>query len=102
MRALVVARQKMPPPAEMMPGLAQGFAAWREQYRDKWESFFFFATVTGGCGIANVANETELFQMILEWPLTPFSDIEVHPVVDGDEALGRWVEQIQALAAQSG
>ena len=101
MRALVIARQKVPPPMEMLPALTQGFQAWREQYRGKMEVFSFFVSTTGGCAVLNTADEAEAYQIMLEWPLSPFSDIEVIPIVDGDDALRRWIQQIEAMASGS-
>ncbi len=99
MRALVIARQKMPPPVEMLPALVQGFHAWRDKYRDKLESFSFFVSSTGGFAILNAEDENEAYQILLEWPLTPFSEIEVLPFVDGDHALSRWSAQMEGMAA---
>lgn len=102
MRALVVAQSKTPPPMEMLPTIGKDFRAWRDQYRDKLEAFSFFTTSNGGCAIANVADETELYQMLLDWPLSIFSDIEVHPLVDGDEALKRWIERVESMSMSAG
>lgn len=101
MRALILARAKHPFPMEMAPMLAQGFTAWRDQYRDQLEYFAWFTSGNGGCAIANVADETELFQIMVSWPLTPFSDVETHVLVDGDEALSFWSNMIQSAAAGS-
>lgn len=100
MRALIVARQKVPAPPEALPMLAQGFQAWRDQYRDKMEVFAFFTGANGGCAIVNVADETELYQITLDWPLNAFSNLDVEPLVDGDEALSRWSARVQQLADQ--
>jgi hypothetical protein len=100
MRALVVARQKTPPPIEMFPILVDGFHQWRDQHRDRMEHFSFFAGGTGGCGIVTVENEMDLHKMLASWPLTPYSDIQVDILVDGDEALKFLAEMIQSQAAQ--
>ena len=47
--------------------------------------------------------ETELSQVMMEFPFAPFSVIQVHPTVDGDEALKRLTETMgQMLAAMGG
>jgi hypothetical protein len=51
------------------------------------EAFSFFAGRDGGCGILNVADEAELSRIMIEWPFSFYSDIEILPVVDGDIAL---------------
>ena len=99
MRALIVARQKTPPPMEMMPMLVDGFRQWRDQYRDRMEHFSFFASGTGGCGIVTIANEMELHNMVTSWPFTPYSDVQVEILVDGDEALQGFIEMIQSQMA---
>lgn len=99
MRALIVAHSKHFIPPELLAPVAQGFVEWREQHRSKLEHFSFFTTGTGGCAVANVANESELFQMMATWPLTPFSEVETHVLVDGDEALAFWSAAVQELAA---
>ncbi len=101
MRALVIARQKMPPPMEMLPSLTQGFNAWRDQYRDKMEVFSFFVGTTGGFAILNTVDEAEAYQILMEWPFTPFSDIEVLPAIDGDDALARYTARVEAMIAGS-
>lgn len=58
MRALIVARDKHFIPLELLAPLAQGFVEWREQLRSKLEHFSFFTNGTGGCAVANVANES--------------------------------------------
>lgn len=37
--------------------------------------------------------------MMATWPLTPFSEVETHVLVDGDEALAFWSAMVQELAA---
>jgi hypothetical protein len=101
MRALVLARTAHPVPMEMASMMAQGFKQWREQYRNKMEYFAWFTSGTGGCAIATVENETELFQMMASWPLTPYSDVQIHVLVDGDEALSFWSNMIESRTAGS-
>jgi hypothetical protein len=99
MRALIVARQKTPPPMEMMPILVDGFQQWRDQHRDRMEHFSFFASGSGGCGIVTVENEMELHKLVASWPLALYSDVQVEVLVDGDEALQFLNEMIQAQMA---
>jgi hypothetical protein len=100
MRALIVARQKTPPPMELMPMLVGGFQQWREQHRNRMEHFSFFAGGTGGCGIVTVDDEMELHKLVTSWPLALHSDMQVEILVDGDEALQFMAELIESQAAQ--
>jgi hypothetical protein len=102
MRILILARPKFYTPVEQFLPLMQGFTAWREQYRSKMETFFFFAGASGGGGIVNVENELELAWMMTEWPLTPFSEIEAIPIIDGDEALLMNQEIVQQMMQRMG
>jgi hypothetical protein len=46
-----------------------------------------------------VADEVEFHRMIMEWPFTPFSEIESHPLIEMDTALTQWQEILAAVAA---
>ena len=94
MRVLVLVEPRFPIPPEIFPALLDGFAAWREQYRNSMESFEFFARGGGGFGVINTPDEASLNRMMVEYPFTPFSQITVRPILDGDTALGQWREII--------
>ena len=97
MRAMVITRPQSPPPLDLFPALFDRFADWRERYRDRMESFEFFAGGGGGFGVVNVADEATLNQIMVEYPLLPFSEVEVHPLVDGDTALNQWRQTLQQM-----
>ena len=92
MRALVVVEPRFPVPPEMFPTLLDGFAAWRDLHRDNMESFEFFVGGGGGFGVVNVPDEATLNRMMVQYPFTPFSEITVRPILEGDTALGQWRE----------
>jgi muconolactone delta-isomerase len=102
MRVLLLAKSKYFVPPEHLPMMAQGFAGWRNQYRDKMEAFFFFAGRAAGGGILNVTDEAELNQIVNDWPLAPFSEIEIMPIVDGDVALKQFQSMAEKITAQMG
>jgi hypothetical protein len=99
MRFMVVIHPQFPIPPEMLPAMIDGFTDWWGQYRDRWEAAGFFAGENGGGGVCNVADEVEFHRMIMEWPFTPFSEIESHSLVDVDTALTQWREILAAVAA---
>jgi hypothetical protein len=85
-----------------MLNLLQAFQQWRDRWRPKMETFEFFAGAQGGWGVLNTADERELSQAMMEFPMAPFSTIHVHPTVDGDDALQRLIETTnQAMMAMS-
>lgn len=99
MRVLVVSKPATPPPPEMFLGIMQAFKAWREKWRPKMEMFEFFAAGAGGWGVINASDEKELSQIMMEYPWQPFSNTEVLPTVDGDDALDRAIETIGQMMA---
>jgi muconolactone delta-isomerase len=72
-----------------MPLLLEGFTQWRAKWRDKMPVFEFWAGRGGGLGIVDVADATELSQMMMEFPFAQFLQIDVRLIVDGDDALER-------------
>jgi hypothetical protein len=73
------------------------FADWRERHRSKMESFEWFIN-GGGFGVVDVADESELYRMMLEFPFAFTDEIEVHPVANGDHALQTTREALAAMA----
>jgi hypothetical protein len=99
MRVLVFDREsKFPIPPEQLAPMLEQFAEWRERKRPKMESFEFFVE-GGGFGIVNVADETELNRMMLEFPFAFTDEIDVRPVIDGDAALRQVREALAARTA---
>jgi hypothetical protein len=102
MRALVIVEPgPVGPPPDQLLGLLQAFAAWRDKWRGRMEMFEFFAGRGGGWGLFD-ADDLELSQAMMEFPFTPFSSIQVHPTVDGDDALARLTQTTKEMLAQMG
>ena len=97
MRVFIMVTPQFPIPPEQFPALLEGFAAWRERYRGQMEAFEFFAGGGGGFGIVNVADERALTQMVLEYPFTIYSTMDVRPILDGDTALQLWREGMKQM-----
>ena len=103
MRVLVTSRPAHPVPMEMLPTIFQLFSAWRERHRASMESFYFFASGGGGCGVFNTPDETALAQIIIEYPFGPFSDVKTEPIVaDGDVGIKMFGAFLQQMAAMQG
>ena len=97
MRVMILVEDKYSVPPDQIPALLEGFAAWRECYRDRMESFEFFAGGGGGFGVVNMPDEAALHRMIVEYPLNPFIEITVRPVLEGDIALGQMQEVMRQM-----
>ena len=97
MRVFILVEPKFFVPPDMFPDLLEGFANWRERYKDRMESFEFFAGGGGGFGVLNVADEATLNQIMIEYPFTPFSELTSHPILDGDTALNQWRQVMQQM-----
>ena len=103
MRALAIVKPTSAvPPPEMVIRLTEGFAAWRAQWKPYMESFYFFASNQGGCGVFNAPDEATLHTICATFPLAFFSTIELLPVVDGDEALARFTDIAKQMLARMG
>lgn len=102
MRVLMLASGKYQAPPELIKSLVQGFVEWREKHRNKMEAFFFYAGRSAGGGILNVTDEVELNQIVNEWPLTPFSEIDIIPIVDGDVALKQFQATVERMMQMMG
>jgi hypothetical protein len=66
------------------------------------ETFEFFAGGGGGFVIFNVPDEATLNRIMVEYPLTPYSELTVHPILDGDTALGQWREIMREMMDAAG
>jgi hypothetical protein len=85
MRVFVLVEPKFFASPEVFPALMDGFAAWRDAHRESMEAFEFFAGGGGG------------FRIMVEYPLTPYSELTVRPILDGDIALGQWREIMREM-----
>jgi muconolactone delta-isomerase len=102
MRIVIISRPKFAIPREEVPGMVEAFAAWRAKYRSVTEVFEFFAGGGGGFGVVDVEDEAALHQMMLEYPFGPTSDVEIRPLVSGDQGLAMWRASIEAMMAAAG
>jgi muconolactone delta-isomerase len=102
MRVFVLVEPKFFARPEVFPDLMEGFATWRDAHRERMEAFEFFAGGGGGFGIFNVPDEATLNRIMVEYPLTPYSEVTVRPILDGDTALGQWQEIMREMMDAAG
>lgn len=102
MRILVLVEPgPVSPPPDMLLGVLEAFRQWRLRWGPKMESFEYFAGRAGGWGVFD-CDEFELSQAMMEFPFTPFSQISVHPTVEGDDALARQTQAAKEMLAAMG
>ena len=103
MRFLVVTKSKMPFPPEMAQGIIDAMEGWARKYTasGQLEQVWSFAGLQGGGGIGNVNSLEELDAIMTEFPIAPFSDIEIYGLVDFEASVGTWREAAKAMAPPS-
>ena len=101
MRFLLVTKPKTMPPPDMILPLIDAMDAWVKKYKQagKLEQVWGFAGQQGGGGIGNVASLEELDQVMAEFPVGPFSDIQIYYLVDLEKSLEQNRKIFQAMAA---
>ena len=99
MRYLVVTKQATPMPPEMVPGLMAAMRAFSARYTasGKIEQSWSFAGLSGGGAILNVASLEELDEIMAEFPLGPFSHIEIYGLVHLDKSLDAAAKAFEAM-----
>ena len=97
MRFVVNTRLISAVPPEQLPAIMERFADWREQHRDRTESFEFYAGGGGGFMVIDVPDEVELNQMMAEYPFMPHLEVDIHPIIDGDTGLEQWWQVMRQM-----
>jgi Domain of unknown function (DUF3303) len=87
MRFAIIYRPENAPPPEQIPEIVQTMAEWMQRYGDRLEGTEFFVG-GGGFGIIDTDNAETVQRLIAENPFTPFSEIEIRPLIDPQKALG--------------
>ncbi len=100
MRFLIAGKNKYQMPPEMAPAIVDATIAWAKKYtgNGKIEQLWGLAGMSAGGGIANVDSADELDAIMTEFPLGPFTDIEVHPMVDLAGSMEKLKQAMQAAA----
>jgi len=98
MRALVVATPKFPIVPEQLPAMIEGALAWHDRYQEHFDAFGSFIG-GGGFAVVNVPDEETLNQIVIEMPFAWFSDLTVHPFVEGVAAFRQLQKAVAAMGA---
>ncbi len=98
MRVAIIYRPKNVAPVEATPMMMGALGQWVETYAARFSTFEFFVD-GGGLVVADFDDADELQRVVAENPFTPYSDVQIRPVVAPTVAMGMYSEVIAALAA---
>lgn len=98
MRFLFTAKTIHPMPPDMALGLMEALEGWVNKHTasKKFEQAWHFPGMMGGGGIINVNSLEELNAIVMEFPLAPFTETEVRPLMEIHEGLKHIKQAMQA------
>ncbi|UCG10697.1 MAG: hypothetical protein JSW30_02410 [Dehalococcoidia bacterium] len=86
MRFLIISKNRHPVPPEVAVKLFDAALAWKKKYQSKIKDAWAFAGLQAGGGIAEVESVDELDVIMTEFPMGPFGETEIYPLVDAEQA----------------
>ena len=99
MRVLDISKNKHLVPPEVLPTVVDAMAEWINRYNDKLEQVWGFSGIQGGGGIVRVESLDELDAILSEFPMGPFAEQEIYPLVELGDSLQRVKRAAQAMTA---
>ena len=101
MQFLVITRQTIPPPPEMLVPIIGAMEAWVAQTRasGKAKAMWAFAGTPGGGGVLEVESHEELDAIMSRFPFGPFSTIEIIALSDLETGLANARASFQEMMA---
>jgi hypothetical protein len=100
-RVAVIYRPRDVAPPEMFPTLMGAMEQWVEKYGERFSTLEFFVG-GGGFGVIDVDDSAELHRISAENPFTPFSEVEIKPVVEPGTAMATFSEVFAAQMEAAG
>ena len=93
-------RNVVPMPTERAAELFQGAKAWMNaRLADgRLECHYVFAGLGGGFAVRNADSHEQVLDELLDYPLYPFFDWEVHSLCDYGHSYDKLTEYFQRLA----
>lgn len=98
---VIVSPNQTPLPPEMAVDIYKAAIVWTEERlkNGKIESTYIF-NERGGFSIANVNSQEELFDEMLSYPLYPFFDWEITPLVEWKHGYNSVIELYKKMGAK--
>jgi hypothetical protein len=85
------------PPA-VAPAVLKATKAWvNARIADRSLDFFYAFPVGGGAGVVNVDSHEALMKMVRDSPAFPFTETELHPLVDFNQSMDSALELFQKM-----
>jgi hypothetical protein len=98
MKYLVIVKPRGNVPPAMAPNILKATKAWvNARLADGSLGYFDGFPVGGGAGVANVDSHEVLMKMLRESPAFPFTETEVHPLVDFNRSVDSAIEMFQKM-----
>jgi hypothetical protein len=99
MKYLVISKPRGNLPPAMAVNILGGTKAWvNARIKDKSLEYFYAFTIGGGAGIANADSHEGLMKMMRENPAFPFTETDVHPLVDFNPSMESAIQMFQKMA----
>jgi muconolactone delta-isomerase len=92
MKFLVIARPRPIPGVTSAMVEATRDIAKRNVKNGVVDCFYSFAGGNGSCSIVNADSGEALMEMLMEAPVSPFLEVETHPLADGHKFLDKLIE----------
>jgi hypothetical protein len=98
MKYLVTAKPgPMPPPIELVRQAQEWLQARVDD--DTFEAIYAYPQ-GGGCSIGENESVEQLMEQLLDYPLSPFVEFDVQPLVELDAAFDRFIPFVEKASAQ--
>ncbi len=98
MKYLITAKPgPMPPPIEVVRGAQE----WLQARLDDgtFEAVYAYPQ-GGGCSIGEIESVEGLMEQLMDYPLSPFVELDVQPLVEMNAAFDRFIPYIEKVGAQ--
>ncbi len=87
MKYAIIYRPKHPISRDQLPEMLKGMGEWMQSHGSRMENVQFFVG-GGGYGTIDTDDAGELTRLLAEQPFTQYSDVEIHPLLDPQAAMG--------------
>jgi len=99
---LIISRNRHPVPPDVAATLFDAALAWKQKYQSKIKEIFAFAGMQAGGGIAEAQSHEELDGIMAEFPMGPFGETEIYPLIDVERAWEVRKKMAKTMATESG